>query len=120
MDISFIADHEVKPQFTAGANYEGTITEVDDKDTGVTIRLQFEEISTPAFWHFNLTNENEDAKRISMDELKGVMDQLDEPVKDSAELVGKKITVRLVSQSDSSLPKCALPVQTKRGNALAL
>jgi len=135
MDIGFIAEHTVKPQFVAGQNYEGTIEAIEDKESGFTARIGFEALSTPAFWHFNVAPITDKAlegldaeeqrkkvttKRIADDELKGVIDQLEEPVTDSQELVGKKILVRLTSQPDSSLPSCGLPIASKKGNKLAI
>jgi hypothetical protein len=120
MDLSFMANHVVQPQFTAGSSYDATIVASVDKDSGFTLELSFAELSVPAFWHFNVAHESEDAKRISADELKGLIDQIGEPIAQSSELVGKTVHVRLLSQQDSALPKCALPVQTKRGNQLSL
>jgi hypothetical protein len=120
MNIAFIAAHTIKPAFVAGQVYEGTIVEMDEKESGVTMRLDFEDLSGPAFWHFNLLSESEDAKRISMDEFKGVTDQIGGELNDSADLIGKKLKVRLLTQTDSALPKCALPVVSKRANSLAV
>jgi hypothetical protein len=110
MDITAINTHTVKPQFIAGNNYKGKVTKVVDKPSGFTATIAFEEVSVPGFWHFNVACENETAKRIAMDELKGLVDQIGEPINDSAELLGKEITVRLTSQADSTLPNCSLPL----------
>lgn len=121
MDLSFIADHEVKPPFVAGQNYEATITEALVVETGLTLKLDFEELDIPGTWHLNLDNENETAKRIARDDLKGIVDQVGEiDLSNAQNLVGKKITTRLTTQSDSQLPRCGLPIATKRGNSLAL
>jgi hypothetical protein len=120
MNIGFIANHVVKPAFTAGSTYDATIIASVDKDSGFTLELSFDELSTPAFWHFNVAHESADAKRISSDELKGLINLIPEPIAESADLVGKKVRVRLLSQTDSALPKCALPVLSKRANSLAV
>jgi len=129
MNIGFIADHVVKPQFTAGSNYDATIVASVDKDSGFTLEFSFAELSAPAYWHFNVALAETDAKsitakRIALDELKGLMDliedQFDEPIGCTDDLVGKTVTLRLLSQPDSSLPKCALPIASKRGNKLAI
>jgi len=116
MDISFINSHSVKPQFIAGNNYKAQITKVEDKASGFTITLAFPELSVPGFWHFNISHSNEVAKRISKDDLKGVVDQIPEPISSTADLLGKQITVRLTSQKDSNLPSCGLPTATDASN----
>jgi hypothetical protein len=111
MDISSINGHTVKPQFTAGKSYKGVIKEVKDKPSGFTATIVFPELSVPGFWHFNVACENETAKRIAMDELKGVCDQLAiTEITSTEELLGKEIEVRLTSQGDSTLPNCSLPL----------
>jgi hypothetical protein len=111
MDISAINAHTVKPQFVAGNSYKGKITEVKDKPSGFTARIAFAEVSVPGYWHFNVASENETAKRIAMDELKGLTEQMGiESITDSAELLGKEVTVRLTSQGDSTFPNCSLPL----------
>ena len=125
MNIGFIASHVVKPQFTAGSNYDATIIASVDKDSGFTLEFSFAELSVPAYWHFNVDLEETDAKsivakRIALDELKGLVDLIGEPITDSQDLVGKTVTLRLLSQSDSNLPKLAVPIASKRGNKLAI
>ena len=119
MDIGYIANHTIKPSFVAGQNYEATIVEATDKESGFTLELMFEELRTPAFWHFNVAKEGT-AKRIADDELKGLTDQIGEPITDSAQLVGKAVTVRLTSQSDSNLPAVGLPIAKRKGASLAI
>jgi hypothetical protein len=110
MDISKINEHTIKPQFIAGNSYKGKIVKVQDKPSGFTATIEFPELSVPGFWHFNVACESEVAKRIAMDELKGLVDQIGEEINDTAELLGKEITVRLTSQADSTLPNCSLPL----------
>ena len=125
MNIGFIADHVVKPQFTAGSNYDATIIASVDQDSGFTLEFSFAELSVPAYWHFNVDLEETDAKaitakRIALDELKGLVDLIGEPIEDTQDLVGKAVTVRLLSQSDSNLPKLTLPIASKRNCSLAI
>jgi hypothetical protein len=112
MDIAFINEHTVKPQFVAGNNYKAIIAKVEDKASGITLGLRFEDISVPAYWHLNISHTSEVAKRIAMDDLKGIVDMIETPVATSADLVGKEITVRLTAQTDSNLPSCGLPLAT--------
>lgn len=120
MNIGFMKDHSVKPAFKAGGNYEAKIIAATDKDSGFTLELEFAELSVPGFWHFNVAHESETAKRISMDELHGLLEQTGE-INETAALVGQTIQVRLLSQPDSALPRCALPVaKAKAGGSLSL
>ena len=135
MDIGYIADHKIKPAFVAGSNYEAKIVAVEDKESGFTVQVEFEELSVPGYWHFNvapvtpemlagLTPEDQrkklTTKRIADDDLKGVIDQLGIEIADSAELLGKTLNVRLTSQPDSQLPSLGLPIASKKGNKLAI
>jgi len=110
MDISFINSHTVKPQFVAGNNYKARIIKVEDKASGCTLSLGFEDISVPAFWHLNISHTSETAKRIAMDDLKGIVDMIEKPIAQTPDLVGEIITVRLTAQKDSNLPSCGLPL----------
>ena len=120
MNIGFMSSHTVKPSFKAGGVYEATVVSVTDKDSGFTLELSFDELSVPGFWHFNVSHESETAKRISRDELAGVLTQVGE-ITETSELVGKGLSVRLLSQADSALPRCALPVaKAKATGSLSL
>jgi hypothetical protein len=113
MDISHVANHTVLPQFVAGNNYSGLITEVKDKPTGFTLRVTFTDISAPGIWHFNIAHTAKpDAQRIAMDQLKGLIDQIGEPIATTADLVGKQVTLRLTASPTSALPNCGLPTAT--------
>jgi hypothetical protein len=121
MDLSWIAEHVVKPAFTAGSNYDGIIVEALERDSGLTLKIEFAELSTPGVWHLNLENENETAKRIARDDLKGIVEQIGEiDLSDAQNLVGKALSVRLTTQPDSQLPRCGLPIASKRAGSLAL
>ena len=135
MDIGYIVDHKIKPPFVAGQDYEAKVVAVEDKDSGFTVEVTFDKLSIPGFWHFNvalvtaemlagLTEEEQrkkhTTKRIADDELKGIVDQLGEAITDSQQLVGKTLNVRLLSQSDSTLPSLALPIASKKGNKLVI
>ena len=54
MNIGYIKDHTVKPAFVAGQNYTGVVEGVEDKESGFTVHIVFEELSVPGYWHFNV------------------------------------------------------------------